>query len=170
MNRESDSKQSAATPIRIERIYPATPDEIWDLWTTSKGIESWWAPEGFRCDVRKLELRVGGELLYALTATGPEQVEFMKKAGMPLSTEAKKTFTEIDRPRRLAYLSLIDFVPGVKPYEQLTVIELTPRDGGTQVVMIADPLHDEVWTQRLIAGRTNELDNLSKVIERRRRG
>src|SRR5919205_3956624 len=109
-------------PIRLERTYATTPEEIWRLWTTPEGIESWWAPDGFRCDVRKLDLSVGGELLYALTATGPEQVEFMKQAGMPLSTEAKKTFTEIDRPRRLAYLSVIDFVPGVNPYEQLTVI------------------------------------------------
>jgi uncharacterized protein YndB with AHSA1/START domain len=170
VGRESGSHQSAATAIRIERIYRATPEEIWNLWTSAEGIESWWAPEGFRCDVRKLDLRVGGELLYALTATGPEQVEFMKQAGMPLSTEAKKNFTDIERPKRLAYVSLIDFVPGVEPYEQLTVIELTPKVDGTQVVMIADPLHDEEWTQRLIAGRSNELDNLSTVIEGRRKG
>ena len=50
-----------------------------------------------------------------MVATGPEQVEFMKGAGMPLTTEARKTFTELTQPTRLAYRSLIDFVPGLDP-------------------------------------------------------
>jgi hypothetical protein len=27
-----------------------------------------------------------------------------------------------------------------------------------------EPMHDDVWTERLVAGRTNELDNLERVI------
>src|SRR5205814_972718 len=81
--------------IRIERTYATSAEQVWRLWTTSDGIESWWAPDGFKCEVRKLDLRVGGDLVYALTATGPQQVEFMKGAGMPLTTEAQKTFTEL---------------------------------------------------------------------------
>ena len=30
--------------------------------------------------------------------------------------------------------------------------------------MTIDPLHDEVWTSRIRAGRENELDNLARVI------
>jgi hypothetical protein len=33
--------------------------------------------------------------------------------------------------------------------------------------MTVEPLHDEVWTERLIAGRANELDNLATVIAQR---
>ncbi len=44
----------------------------------------------------------------------------MKNAGMPLSTESRKTFTEVSPPTRLAYLSLIDFVPDHRTYEYLT--------------------------------------------------
>jgi hypothetical protein len=32
--------------------------------------------------------------------------------------------------------------------------------------MQVEPLHDEVWTERLIAGRTNELDNLARLVAR----
>ena len=168
MAHQSPPAPGAASKIRIERTYSATPEEIWKLWTTSEGIESWWAPDGFRTDVEKLELRVGGELIYSMTAVGPEQVEFMKKAGMPLSNKSRKTFTEIQPPRRIAYNSLIDFVPGHEPYEQLTVVDLTPTRDGVQVVMTADPMHDDVWTQRLAAGRENELANLARLIDRRR--
>ena len=159
-----------ANMIRIERTYPTSAEEVWRLWTTSDGIESWWAPDGFKCEVRKLDLRPGGELVYAFTATGPEQVEFMKGAGMPLTTEARKTFTELTQPTRLAYRSLIDFVPGLDPYQELTIVDLTPSGDSVRVVMTMEPLHEDVWTQRLMMGRENELDNLAKLIDRKHAG
>lgn len=168
MANEPASPKPTSTKIRIERTYPASAEEVWELWTTSEGIESWWAPDGFRVEVSKLDLRPGGALVYTMTATGPEQVEFMKGAGMPLTTESRKTFTELRAATRLAYQSLADFIPGVEPYEFLTVVDLHASGGGVRVVMTVDPMHDEVWTQRLVAGRENELDNLGKVIERKR--
>ena len=153
-----------ATPIRIERSYDAPVETIWELWTTPAGIEAWWAPDGFATEVRKLELEPGGELIYTMTAAAPDQVEFMQNAGMPLSTESRKRFTEIERPSRLAYASLADFIPGVDPYDFMTVIELTEENGSTHVVMTMDALHDETWTERLVMGRRNELENLAGVI------
>jgi hypothetical protein len=35
------------------------------------------------------------------------------------------------------------------------------------VTMTVEPMHDQVWTERLLAGRTNELDNLARVVEQR---
>lgn len=150
--------------IRIERDYPATAQAIWELWTTPAGIEKWWAPDGFTVRVDQLDLRPGGELVYTMTATAPEQIEFMRSAGMPLSTESRKTFTEIDGPDRLAYTSLADFIPGVEPYEFLTTVELEPTDAGVRVVMTVDAMHDDVWTQRLSQGRENELANLATIV------
>jgi uncharacterized protein YndB with AHSA1/START domain len=153
--------------IRIERVYDAPAERIWKLWTTPEGIESWWAPDGFTVKVQKLELRPKGELVYTMTATGPEQIEFMRQAGMPLTTESRKTFTEVKPTTRLAYLSLVDFVPDHEPYDFLTVVDLTATDGRTRVVMSVDRMHDDVWTQRLVAGRENELNNLGKVAGQR---
>jgi uncharacterized protein YndB with AHSA1/START domain len=153
--------------ITLERIYPADPEQIWELWTTPEGIESWWAPDGFTVEVQQLELEPGGTLLYAMTATGDEQIAFMESAGMPLRTVSTKTFAAIDPVRRLAYRSVVDFVPGMPPYEFLTEIELSPEDAGTRVVMRMEPLHDEEWTQRLVAGRENELENLARLLESR---
>ena len=150
--------------IRLERDYPASPERIWQLWTTPAGIEAWWPPDGFKCEVTRLDLRPGGELIYSFTAVGPEQVSFMKNAGMPLTTVARKTFTEVSPTSRLAYLSLVDFVPGMEPYQQLTTIDIQPSPAGATVLMSAEPMHDEEWTQRLKMGRENELDNLGKVL------
>ena len=170
MPNESSASKKTPTKIRIERTYPASANEVWDLWTTSQGIESWWAPDGFKVEVRKLELRPGGELIYAMTATAPEQVEFMKSAGMPLTTESRKRFTELVPSKRIAYQSVADFIPVVAPYDFLTVVDLMPKGNDVRVVMTVDPMHDEVWTQRLVMGRENELDNLGKVLDRKRPG
>jgi hypothetical protein len=102
-----------------------------------------------------------------MTATAPEQVEFMRNAGMPPSTTSRKRFTEIDRPQRLAYTSLVDFVPDRPPYEFLTVVELQAADSGVTVTMTVDSMHDHVWTERLLAGRENELDKLAALINGR---
>jgi hypothetical protein len=75
---------------------------------------------------RKLDLRPGGELLYAMTATAPQQVEFTRREGMPVTTEGCVTYAEVVPPRRLAYTHLADFIPGVESYDVATVVELCP--------------------------------------------
>jgi uncharacterized protein YndB with AHSA1/START domain len=157
-------QQPSPHATRLERSYDAPAELIWELWTTAAGIEEWWAPDGFETRVSELELRAGGQLAYTMTATAPEQVEFMKNAGMPLSTESRKTFTEVSPPTRLAYRSLIDFVPDHEQYEHLTIVDITPAGDRTRVVMTVDPMHDETWTQRILAGRSNELNNLEAAI------
>jgi uncharacterized protein YndB with AHSA1/START domain len=153
-----------SAPVTIEHTYPAPPERIWELWTTAEGIESWWAPDGFRADVQSIDVRPGGELHHSLTAVGPDQIAFMEGAGLPLTSHARKRFDEVDAPRRLAYTSFVDFVPGVETYEQRTTVELHPEGDGTRVVMTMEPMHDDVWTERLVAGRANELENLARVL------
>jgi len=159
-----DSELGAGT-IRFERVYDASVEDVWALWTTKDGIESWWGPDGFAVKVQKLDLRPGGELLYAMTAIAPPQVEFMKKAGMPLTTEARLTYTEVVAPRRLAYTHLADFIPGVAPYGVETLVELHPTAEGVRLVLTFDAMHDEEWTQRATMGWESELGKLAKVLE-----
>jgi uncharacterized protein YndB with AHSA1/START domain len=168
------SKPSAATSdparkrITLERVFDAPIQDVWDLWTTPEGIESWWGPDGFEVKVRKLDLRPGGELLYAMTAVADEQIQFMKRAGMPLTTENRITYTEIVPRQRLVYTNLADFIPGVAAYDVGTMVELFPRANGVRLVLTLDPMHDETWTQRMAAGWENELAKLDKVIASRR--
>ena len=152
---------------RLKRTYHAPVELIWELLTTAAGLDQWWAPDGFETRVSELELRRGGRLRGTMTATGPEQVAYMRNAGLPLSTELRKTFTEVTPPTRLAYLSRIDFVPGHEPYDHLTTIDIEPAGDRTNVVMTIDPLHDETLTRQYRAHRGNELDNLGAAIRRR---
>jgi uncharacterized protein YndB with AHSA1/START domain len=162
--RATSAKTSTKRQIAIERTFKTSAQDVWDLWTTKDGIESWWGPDGFEVMVRKLDLRPGGQLRYAMTAIAPAQVEFMKQAGMPLTTEALATYTEIAPNKRLAYTHLVDFVPGVAPYDVATVLELHPKGQGVRLVLTCDAMHDEEWTERASMGWEMELGKLDKVI------
>jgi uncharacterized protein YndB with AHSA1/START domain len=151
--------------ITIERSYRARIEDVWALWTTKDGIESWWGPDGFSVEVRSIDLRPGGELRYAMTATGKPQIEFMKKAGMPLTSEHQVVYDDVLPPTRLAYSHLVDFIPDVESYEVAILVELHERSQGVRMTLTIDRMHDEVWTQRAVAGWEMELGKLAKVLE-----
>jgi uncharacterized protein YndB with AHSA1/START domain len=156
--------QDARRQVTLERTYRASLEELWDMWTTSEGIESWWGPEGFEVRVRRLDLRPRGELAYTMTAVQPDQVDFLRKAGMPVASEHLVTYTEVAPLRRLAYRHLVDFVPGVKPYDVTTVVELDARPEGVRMILTIDAMHDESWTGRAVMGWESQLGKLARVV------
>jgi uncharacterized protein YndB with AHSA1/START domain len=156
--------QPSRSTITLERFFDATADEVWELWTTADGVQAWWGPEGFEVKVREMDLRPGGEMTYVMTATAPDQIDFMRKAGMPLATEAHLTFSEVDPPRRLAYNHRADFIPGVEPYIVATAVDIEAAGNGVRMALTIEAMHDAEWTQRMVSGWESELDKLAKVI------
>jgi uncharacterized protein YndB with AHSA1/START domain len=154
--------------LTLERTFEASPEEVWDLWTTREGIEAWMGPEGFKVTVEQLDLRPGGTLVYAMTAVGPEQVEYMAKAGMPLVNVQRLRYIEVDPPRRLVHRDVADFIPGIEPYEVETVLELSEVEGGTHIVLTFDAMHDAHWTEMAKLGHESELGKLEKLLAARK--
>jgi uncharacterized protein YndB with AHSA1/START domain len=159
---------AARAQFSMERTYAASLEEVWALWTTKDGIESWWGPEGFDVTVQALDLRPGGDLLYLMTAVRAQEVAFMKQAGMPLSTPARVTYTEVSPVSRLGYKTLTDFVPGVEPYEVATLVELEAVGDQVRMVLTFDAMHDAEWTERARAGHESQLGKLDARLTQRR--
>lgn len=153
--------------LTLERTYEASPEEVWEVWTSKDGIEAIMGPDGFKVEVSKLDLRPGGDLVYAMTAVGPDQVEYMRQAGMPLTTQQHVIFVDVDPPRRLVTREIADFIPGVEPYEVETIGELEAVAGGTRLVLTFDAMHDARWTENARLGREQELRKLGELLARR---
>ena len=147
-------------PVVIERTYRASPEEIWALWTTKDGFESWWGPVGFRVEVQAIEARVGGPLHYDMIADAPEMVAAMKQMGRPLSHQTHGTFSELRPHDRLTLTHIIDFLPGVAPYETTIAVELIPRGDTVRMVVTLSPHLDETFTRMSIEGFTSQLTKL----------
>ena len=161
------SSSTLRAQFSLERSYAASLDEVWALWTTKNGIESWWGPEGFDVTVRGIDLRPGGELLYVMTAVRAQEIAFMKQAGMPLATEAKVTYTVVQPQTRLGYSTLTDFVPGVEPYDVATLVELQAVSDGVRMVLTFDAMHDAQWTEQARAGHESQLRKLDALLAAR---
>ena len=167
MSTTTKSKRATTT---LERTYEATLDEVWPLWTTKEGIESWWGPEGFAVTVQELELRPGGKLLYTMTAVAEPQVAFMKRANMPLATHARITILSVEAPQRLVYDHHADFIPGVEPYATETIVELEARpEGQVHMRLTLEAMHDATWTERATMGWKSEIEKLVAALAARRR-
>jgi uncharacterized protein YndB with AHSA1/START domain len=164
--------ESAATthqPVRIERSYDGPVDDLWDLWTTKDGFESWWGPEGFRVEVSAIEPRVGGQLDYDMIAARAEEIAFLKQACQAVRHGVQATFFEFDPKRRLRLRSRIDFIPGIQPYDNDILVDFIPEGTRVRMVVEIEPHRDEHWTRMATRGFESQLTKLPTALEARRR-
>lgn len=152
------------SPMKLERRYQAAVQDLWRLWTTKEGFESWWGPNGFRVEVHKIEPRVGGELLYDMIAVAPEQVAYMEKANMPLSHATRGTFVEVEPLQALAINHHIDFIPGVPPYDNRARVQFFQEGKSVRMVITVDAHHDPHWTQMATAGWESQLGKVPAAL------
>lgn len=156
-----------ADTIRFERVYDASVEDVWALWTTKEGLEEWFAPEGLHLEVSTLELRVGGAFDHVMTAVGAEQVAYMANLNRPPTTWVSARFLEIVRHRRLRIRFDIDFVPGVESYPYDMVMELHAEAGRVRMIVIADRHPDPEMTRGAILGLTSQLQRFDLAIAAR---
>jgi uncharacterized protein YndB with AHSA1/START domain len=85
--------RDAASPLRLRHSFAASPEEVFDAWTSPAVLQRWWAAQPTwdspGCDV---DLRVGGG--YVLRMRDDRTGELHVVAG---------EYREIDRPSRLVY-------------------------------------------------------------------
>jgi uncharacterized protein YndB with AHSA1/START domain len=157
------SKQDQAknrSKIVIERTYRARIEDVWDLWTTKQGFESWWGPQGFRAEISVLEARVGGLLHYEMIADTPEMVAAMKAAGQPVSHPTHSSFAELKRHERLVIRNVIDFLPGVTPYEADIAVDFIVTGPSVRMVVALDALHSDEMSKMQREGMASQLSKL----------
>jgi uncharacterized protein YndB with AHSA1/START domain len=156
-----------AGTVRFERVYDASIEDVWALWTTKEGLEEWFAPEGMRFEVSILELWVGGAFDHVMTAVGAEQVAYLTNLDRPLSACVSGRFLEIVRHRKLHIRFDIDFVPGVEPYPYDMMVELHAEAGRVRMVLTADRHPDPEMTRGAILGLNSQLQRFDLAIAAR---
>jgi uncharacterized protein YndB with AHSA1/START domain len=153
--------------IVIERTYRARVEDLWELWTTKEGFESWWGPEGFRVEVHTLEPRVGGTLSYDMIADTPEMIAAMKRMGREPSHATRARFIELTPHKRLAITHVIDFLSGVTPYESTIMTEFFPSGDSVRMVITLQPMHSDDFTRMSLRGWKGQLAKLDKRFRQR---
>jgi uncharacterized protein YndB with AHSA1/START domain len=139
-------------PLRIERSFEASADEVFDAWTSPEVMRRW-----FHCGpdwdtpVAEVDLRVGGAVRIVMRRPDGRQ------------SGARGEYTVIDRPRRLVMAWTFDDAPANRQLIELafsesegkTIVVLTNRDISTDERRESQ---DEGWRlcldelERLLAG------------------
>lgn len=156
------STGSTRQKLVVERTYRAQVIELWELWTTKEGFESWWGPEGCRVEVHTLEAWAGGRLQYSMIAEGAEQVATVKRIGMSARHEVSARFAELRPRQRLTIIHAMDFVPGVEPYESTIAVDFVSLGESSRMVVTTDPLHSDEFTRLSQEGFAYQLTKLDR--------
>jgi uncharacterized protein YndB with AHSA1/START domain len=151
----------------IEQTFRAPVDELWELWMTKEGFESWWPPEGFRTEVHAIEACLNGKLRYEMIAETPEMVAVMKELGLPIAHFERARFSEFRPLERLVFAIMMDFLPGVEPYESTLMVDFFPSGEWVRMVVTLSPTHDEEFTKMASEGLASQFRNLDKLFQSR---
>jgi uncharacterized protein YndB with AHSA1/START domain len=146
--------------VVLERTYRTPVEELWRLWTTKEGFESWWGGEGSRVEVHTIEAREGGTLHYDMIAVEPADISARNQMGLAPSSSVRARFTQFTPYLRLTLAHVIDFVPGVKPYESTITVEFFSAGDAVRMVTTIEPMHNEEFTRTSIRVFTSQLKML----------
>jgi uncharacterized protein YndB with AHSA1/START domain len=93
MTETSEITKPTETSLRIERTYDASAEEVFDAWTSPEVLRRWWRPNpAWVTPLAEVDLRVGGR--YRISMEDPET---------GTRHTARGEYSEVSRPRRLAY-------------------------------------------------------------------
>ncbi len=124
----SDQPVSQAEVFALSRVFDASPELLWDVWTQADHLAQWFGPAGTKLIVKSLDLRPGGVFMYGMEMPG----------GMIMW--GKWVFREIDKPKKISYVVSFCNEAGepvrhpmapLWPLEVLAEQTLTPQDGKT---------------------------------------
>jgi uncharacterized protein YndB with AHSA1/START domain len=108
--------------VRIERMFPAPAEDVFDAWTSPEVMRRWLHPgPDWATPEAEVDLRVGGEVRVVMRRPDGSEVE------------AKGEYTAIDRPHRL----VMTWTFGDEPSnEQLLELSFTESEGSTTVLLV----------------------------------
>lgn len=90
-NLNSQAVPVSEREIKVERIFNAPRELVFDAYTQAKHLEQWWIPPGWSIEIRELDFRPGGKWHYCMRS--PEGQE----------SWGLTVYQEIDRPNGYVY-------------------------------------------------------------------
>ncbi len=143
--------------LRLQRVLPASREDVYAACTEPERLAEWWGPSGFTAPDVELDVRPGGRYRIAMR---PPEGELFQLSG---------EFREVDPSRRLVYTFVWE-PPDPDDRETLVTLTLAEADGATTLVMEQGVFATEARYELHRAGWSEALERLEQVLATRRRG
>jgi uncharacterized protein YndB with AHSA1/START domain len=147
--------------LKIERLLDAPPELVFDTILDPSAAQEIYAGavEGWSLRRFDIDLRVGGEWTFE---SGPPE-------GEGPADLATHVFTEIDRPRRLAYEGTMFVSQWGRTVRYQESITLEDRDGKTLMTLVMSGLESEADRDAFAGGVPSFVESVKRVAEARAR-
>lgn len=143
------AQRSAAPPVlRITKLLPATPADVFAAWTDPDSLKEWMCPGTVTSATATLDLRVGGRFRIVMHRENSDTVHVGE-------------YREISPPTRLVFTWQSD---GTLQQETLVTIELSPKGKHTELVLVHELLPTEHSTAQHRDGWQTIVEKLSRVL------
>jgi uncharacterized protein YndB with AHSA1/START domain len=112
--------------LRLVADFDAPAERVWDLWADPRKLEKWWGPPGYPATFEEHDLVTGGSATYYMTSPEGD------------THRGWWRITAVDPPRSIEITDGFadqDGNPNPELPEGKMVVEFTPRDGGTRMVI-----------------------------------
>lgn len=120
-----ETDRSPQTTLRLERVYEAAPEEVFDAWTNPEVLRRWWAASpSWRTPLAEVDLRVGGG--YRISMEDPDSGAVHTIGG---------EYVEVRRPQRLVYTWRWELEDGGLGHVSTVTVEFL-ADGGRTLLAL----------------------------------
>lgn len=85
--------KTTATTVTIDRVFPTSPERLFQAWTDPKLVAQWLAPGPMTCTLPVYEPRKGGRFRIEFRGKGPD--------GSPMVMHYEGTFDEVTPGKRI---------------------------------------------------------------------
>ena len=143
----------SAPALRIVRVIPATPEEIFDAWTDAASLAVWMAPGSVLRAVVEVDPRVGGR--FRILMKGPD-----------CDHEHTGEYLVLERPRRLVFTWISAETQGRATTVSVELLARSP--GETELTLVHEGLPDERAGERHRSGWGDILGKLAAELRERR--
>jgi uncharacterized protein YndB with AHSA1/START domain len=139
------------TELRLERLIPSPPEEVFELWTEPDLLITWWGPEGYETPECALDIRPGGR--WRTMMRSPE--------GNRLWVSG--VYRSIDPPRRLVFTWGWEDEKGVRGHETEITVTFEPAPGGTRLVLLQQTFETKESRDQHAKGWSSSLNKLARA-------
>lgn len=148
------TKAAEKTSLEIKRFINAPRSRVYAAWTDPAQLKEWWGPESVRTRSFVAEARVDGKYRWDLTNQEGEEMSVFGE------------YRELVPEKKIVFTWKWDDDDVWENRDSIVTVELSDRDGGTELLLKHEQLPSEESRDRHNEGWTSVLDRLEKFFSK----
>lgn len=148
------AKTSEKTSLEIKRFINAPRERVYRAWTDPAELQRWFGPEEVRTIKIAADVRVGGKYRWDLVKQNGEEWTCLGE------------YRELVPGKKIVFTWKWDDDEAWENHDSVVTVELSDRDGGTEVRLTHEKLPSEESRDRHNDGWNSVLDRLEKFFNK----